>query len=76
MSIQRKQINAVKAEAKRLLQRIDEMERCVGWHRYVDGRNQATSNPHPDDIFDGGQHAAAVKRASLDLSRAMVWIRR
>ena len=76
MSIQRKHIDAVKAEANRLLQRIDEMERCAGWTRYTAGGNAATSKPHPADWFNGGQYAAAVKRSSLDLGRALVRLRR
>ena len=76
MSIQRKHIDAVKAEVNRLLQRIDEMERCAGWTRYTASGNAATSKPHPDDTFNGGQYAAAVKRSSLDLGRALVRLRR
>ena len=82
MSIRRKQIDAIKAEALRLLQRIDELERCAGWTRYSATQNaagkydRATSKPHPEDVFNYGKHTAAVKRASLDLSRALVGIRR
>ena len=76
MSIRRKQIDAITAEALRLLQRIGELERCAGWTRYEKGVNAATSKPHPEDTLNGGQYAAAVKRASLDLSKALVEIRR
>lgn len=79
MSIQRKQIDAVKIEAKRLLQRIHEMECCAGWFNYETPGGRAVVRegpPHPSDNFNGGQYTAAVKRASLDLSRAMVAIRR
>lgn len=76
MTMQRKQIDAVKAEAVRLLERIDVMERCAGWTRFTDYENVATSKPHPDDRFNSGQYTAAVKRASLDLSKALVEIRR
>ena len=79
MSIQRKQIDAVKIEAKRLLQRIDEMERCAGWSNYETPCGYPVlepTKPHPKDYFNGGQYTGAVKRASLDLSRAMVAIRR
>lgn len=78
MSIQRKHIDAVKAEANRLLQRINEMERFAGWHNYdVPGgfATEATSKPQPTDLLNGGQYAAAVKRSSLDLSRALVRLR-
>lgn len=76
MSIRREQIDAIKTEVARLLQRIDELECFAGWTRYEKGGNAATINPHPDDSFDSGQYTAAVKRASLDLSKALVEIRR
>lgn len=79
MSIQRKRIDAVKAEANRLLQRIDEMERCAGWENYETPgmrTDQSMAKPRPTDWFNGGQYAAAVKRSSLDLGRALVRLRR
>lgn len=77
MSIQRKHIDAIKAEAQRLLQRIDQMERCAGWFCYRDGVNEAAlGRKSPNDTFNSGQYTAAVKRASLDLSKALVEIRR
>lgn len=80
--MKRKEIDLIKAEVARLLQRIDEMERLAGWTRYSSTKNSAgnydhaTSKPHPEDRFNGGQYTAAVKRASLDLSKALVEIRR
>lgn len=74
--MQRKQVEAVKAEARRLLDRIAEMERAAGWTRYTSKGDQATCKPHPDDIFNAGKYVAAVKRASLDLSNSLVEIRR
>ena len=74
--MKRKEIDAIKAEVARLLQRIDELERLAGWTRYEKFENAATSKPHPEDRFNGGQYTAAVKRASLDLSKALVEIRR
>lgn len=77
MSIQRRQIEAIKTEAQRLLQRIDELERCAGWFNYRGGVNEAAlGKKSPDDTFNYGQFTAAVKRASLDLSKALVEIRR
>lgn len=76
MTMHRRNIDAVKAEVQRLLERIDVLERCAGWTRYTDYVNAATSKPHPDDTFNSGQYTAAVKRASLDLSKALVEIRR
>lgn len=74
--MKRKEIDVIKAEVARLLQRIDDMERLAGWKRYEKGVDAATSKPHPEDTLNGGQYAAAVKRASLDLSKALVEIRR
>ena len=72
----RKEIDAIKTEVMRLLVRIDDLERCAGWTRYEKGGNKATSTPHPGDRFNAGKYTAAVKRASLDLSKALVEIRR
>lgn len=74
--MKRKQVEQVKAQAKELLHRIDVMERMAGWSRCTSEGNLASSKPHPDDTFEGGQHAASVKRASMDLSRSLVEIRR
>lgn len=79
----RRQIDRVKAQAHELLRRIDEMERCAGWTRFekhpISGvyLNQADKGgTHPDDHFNGGQFTASVKRASMDLSRSLVDLRR
>ncbi len=69
-------IEAVKTEAARLLERIAEMERSAGWTRYEKGGDKATIKPHPNDNFNTGKFTAAVRRASMDLSRALVEIRR
>ena len=80
--MKRKEIDAIKAEVARFLQRIDDLERCAGWTRYSPTQNaagnydHATSKPHPADYFNAGKYTAAVKRASLDLSKALVEIRR
>lgn len=79
MAIQRKRIDAVKAEAQRLLQRIGELEQCAGWNNFdTPGArtDQRTAKPKPTDYFNYGQYTAAVKRASMDLSRALVELRR
>lgn len=70
----RRIIESVKTEAHRLLEKIDMMERCAGWTNYTQDVVQGI--PHPKDCFDYGQYTAAVKRASMDLSRALVEIRR
>lgn len=70
----RQTIETVKAEAHRLLVKIDMMERCAGWTNYT--KDVVQGMPHPTDRFEYGQYTAAVKRASMDLSRALVEIRR
>ena len=72
----RKQVERVKTQAKELLHRIDMMERCAGWTQYTADGDMATSRPHPDDNFNPGQFAASVKRASMDLSKSLVELRR
>ena len=74
--MKRREIDVIKTEVNRLLQRIGELECLAGWTRYEKGGNAATSKPHPEDTFNGGQYTSAVKRASLDLSKALVEIRR
>lgn len=74
--MKRSDIERVKAHAVELLHRIDVMERCAGWARYSQHGEQATCEPHPDDHFNYGQHTASVKRASMDLTRSLVEIRR
>jgi hypothetical protein len=76
--MRRKDVDRVKAQAKELLHRIDVMERCAGWTRYTLELigDQATSKPHPDDTFNAGQFCASVKRASMDLSKSLVELRR
>jgi len=70
----RRIIESVKTEAHRLLVKIDMMERCAGWTNYT--QDVVQGMPHPKDRFEYGQYTAAVKRASMDLSRALVEIRR
>ena len=74
--MRRETLDTAKEEAKRFLQRCDEMERLAGWNRYTSKGNEATSKPNPEDTFDSGQYVAAVKRASLDLTRALADLRR
>jgi len=73
--MKRSDVDYVKFEARRLLQRIDELERMAGWYRYADGEDKSTSKPHPDDFFRPGQYTAAVRRARLDLAKALPRIR-
>lgn len=74
--MKRKTVDEVKADAKRLLSKIDELERCAGWSRYNEFGNQATSKPHPDDSFNYGEFTAAVRRSSMDLTKALAKLRR
>jgi hypothetical protein len=72
----RDKIDQAKADALRFLARVDELERCAGWSRYTATGNEATSTPHPDDWFKWGQYTAAVKRASMDLTRSLANVRK
>jgi hypothetical protein len=77
--MRRKDVDRVKAQAKELLHRIDVMERCAGWRRFVQVGlmvDQESSKPHPEDTFNPGQFCASVKRASMDLSKSLVELRR
>jgi len=74
--MKRKLVDETTAEAKRLLDKIETLKRCAGWTRYVDFVNVATTKPHPDDSFNYGEHTAAVKRASMDLTKALARLRK
>ncbi len=66
MSIRVKNLDKAVAEAKRFLAAADVVKRCAGSDEYIKG----------DPFYFGGQHCAAVKRASMDLSRALADVRR
>lgn len=68
--MRRKLVNEAKEEARRLLKRIDEMERCAGWRKWTVDGYKATSKHHIDDCFNTGEFTAAVRRSSLDLTKA------
>lgn len=75
--MRREEIEVIKTEIDRLLQRIAMMARMAGWTNYKNGVNEAAlGKKQSDDYFNSGQYTAAVKRASLDLSKALVEIRR
>lgn len=64
MSIRMKTLDTAIAEAKRFLEAADVAKRCAGYN-------------HGNDAWlNGGQYCAAVKRASMDLSRALAGVRR
>ena len=73
--MKRQDVDRVKAQAKELLHRIDQMERCAGWFN-VETHGEANPRPHPRDRFNAGQFTASVKRASMDLTRSLVDLRR
>ncbi len=73
--MKRQDVDRVKAQAKELLHRIDQMERCAGWFNVVT-HGQDNPKPHPRDRFSSGQFTASVKRASMDLTRSLVDLRR
>ena len=66
MSIRKEALDKAVAEAKRFLAAADTVERCCGLLSVDSG----------DLYYCGGQDCAAVKRASMDLSRALVGVRR
>ena len=76
--MKRLETDKVKAQCKELLHRIDLMERVAGWDRFDKGVRYCSeqNKPHPDDIFNYGQYTASVKRASMDLTRSLVELRR
>lgn len=61
-----KTLDKAVAEAKRFLEAADAVKRCAGSTEYTKG----------DPYYDYGQYCAAAKRASMDLSRALVSVRR
>ena len=70
----RKTTDKAKAQALRLIEEIEMMEGFTDWFRLVDGVRSHI--PHPDDIFNGGAEVAAIKRASMDLTRTLADLRR
>lgn len=67
MSIRVKTLDEAVAEARRFIASAEIAMRCAGH----------CSSPHKDDPWlEGGQYCAAVKRASMDLSRALTGVRR
>ena len=74
--MKRSDVDRVKAQAKELLHRIDQMERCAGWVNVVTYGQPDPKPPCPGDRFSAGQFTASVKRASMDLTRSLVDLRR
>ena len=66
MSLRVKTLDIAVAEAKRFLEAAAVVKRAVGITEYTIG----------DPWYCGGQHCAAAKRASMDLSKALVAVRR
>lgn len=52
------------------------MERGAGWVNVVTHGQANPKPPCPDDRFNAGQFTARVKRASMDLTRSLVDLRR
>lgn len=59
-------VDAAEAECRRLLEKIDQLKRCAGESH--DGRCYGA--------HFGDQFTAAVRRASMDLTRALADLRR
>ena len=66
MSIRVKTLADAVAEAKRFIEAAAIVERAAGVNEYSKG----------DPWYEGGQYCAAVKRASMDLSRSLAGLRR
>lgn len=66
MSVRVKTLDKAILEAHRFLEAADVVKRLAGITEYTKG----------DQWHGSGQHCAAVKRASMDLSRALVDVRR
>jgi|DEB19_MinimDraft_2_1074335.scaffolds.fasta_scaffold33541_3 hypothetical protein len=66
MSMRAKTLDKAISEANRFLAAAEVVKRSAGTTEYLKG----------DPWHEGGQHCAAVKRASMDLSRALVDVRR
>lgn len=66
MSIRVKTLKDAVAEAKRFIAAAEIVERCAG----------SSGHSENDPWYNGGQYCAAVKRASMDLSRALAGVRR
>lgn len=66
MSIRVKTLKDAVAEAKRFIEAAAVVERAAGRNEYR----------KDDPWYEGGKYCAAVKRASMDLSRALAGVRR
>ncbi len=66
MSIRVKTLDVAVAEAKRFLEAASVVKRAAGFTELTKG----------DPWYRSGQYCAAAKRASMDLSKALVAVRR
>ena len=66
MSIRVKTLDVAVAEAKRFLEAASVVKRAAGFTELIKG----------DPWYRSGQYCAAAKRASMDLSKALVAVRR
>lgn len=64
MSVKAKTLDKAIAEAERFLAAAEIVKRSAGTTEYTTG----------DKWYEGGQHCAAVKRASMDLSKALAQV--
>jgi hypothetical protein len=64
MSVKAKTLDKAIAEAERFLAAAEIVKRSAGTTEYT-----------TDKWYEGGQHCAAVKRASMDLSKALAALR-
>lgn len=66
VSIRVKTLKAAVENAKRFIEAAAIVERAAGRSEYTKG----------DPWYEGGQYCAAVKRASMDLSKSLAGVRR
>ena len=66
MSINVKVLNKAVSEAKRFLEAAAVVKNAAGSTEYIEG----------DPYYNGGEYCASVKRASMDLTKALADVRR
>ena len=66
MSLRVKTVKEAVEEARRFIEAAEVAERAAGW----------TGTDASDPWYEPGRYCAAVKRASMDLSRALAGVRR
>lgn len=66
--MRKKVVEEAKREAKRFLERVEQMEKEARTYDFSEKKN--------DPYYEPGKLTGAVRRASMDLTRALVAVRR